>query len=1314
MTVGLVLAWMAVALALLLSLLLASYVLRLARRRALARAAGDAPPADRGPAAAAASLAPAVRAAFAGRDEEGSPAYEAPLALLVGPADGAGSDVALRWEATPQGWMLHADGAAFGFENEEGSEAWLALADELERRRPRRPLDSILLALPASALYGALAWPPLEAERRADLARRRLDALQRRFGLRLPLYIVVTQCGQLEGFDDFAAALPPALRGAMLGWSNPHDPEQIYSPAWLADAFSAVTRSVTDLQAELAAAGAAIGDSDAFFQLPGTLARLAAPAAHYANRLLGEDVHRVAPMLRGVYLCAAASAADAPAGHSWFAQDLLARKVFPERGLAYPLGGQLVSRNKQVRRWAAACAAVLVAWGGALLWGHFALDRQATRLANTLASIAQEQERRTVDRARLGHLDYPRYQEASQNILDAMLASRDSLSQVAIPASWQWTGGQELDARVEAQFGLGLSNIVYRTLDKGMNRVAAGQTGGRLRPVTQDLDDDAACQVTANGEEGELAPTAVLADTAAFKRLERYVAEAGLFEQARKHLDSLHQPHQGGYRDLVKVAAYTDAFDLPAEPARGASPLLQAALNRPNPPDNAALQRSRQHNSILCAFHQQHQQFLASMVDRHPALAAARSVADQLRGGRALGDAEQEHSLIPALQSLGRWLAAPTVHWLDEAESGAGKPYGELLRQVQANTLLGPDAADWARRQRAEHVRLVQKELIHPGGSAHAVLMRGDDGRLALTPNLANLQAGLERLTQQAFMAEAATPLALGRQGLGPLWDLKKLNAALLQAGEARSYLDKEIPGFPLPFQPELRRHTGQRLADHLLAEAGASLPPGSSEADTYQRLGQAQKLLTALLEMLSSLDAENQHRMLAAAIAAQANDGLRWLERELVAGGLYQPRDGGFDWWQGAPNPAAQAFAGGDPQALEDYLLAQQARIESAVRQAQPLLRLLEAAQGNLSSGPARHWSEITADLARFQDKQPNARMAQLHAYIRGELAAADGRKCQAGEQWAASEGVALARVRMAAPASAAGGADLFSERRRALAAALASRCSALARADAERDYLALREQFRRTLAGRFPFADAARPGEPAAVEDVQAYLQLYDRLAPDSQRMAPGRARDFMAATAAVRQFLGPLLPVAEGGESAGYLLAVRFRVGSTGEADGNNALAGEIGGNRIAAWTLQSGDEKVAWDGSAKGAQQQLPWRPGMPLVLTLRWADNVAELPVDDGTDRYLKVLGRQAIYRFDEPWSLLRLLARHSLPAAGSARPATLRFDLPTGQGQGQGLGRTRVFMRLAVMPAQKKEVLAYPAFPAAAPGDDIQRLIARP
>jgi len=1287
-------------LALLLALLLAWCVLRLARRRALARAAGKAPAADAGPIAAAASLVPAVRSAFAGQEEAGSSAYAAPLVLLVGETGAARSTLEhaandcapLRWHATPQGWVLYADMAAFGFDGEEGGEGWQALTEELERRRPRRPLDGLMLAVPAGALCGPLAWPPLELERRAAQARRRLGELQRAFGLRLPVYLLITHCEQLDGFASFTNALPDDLRNAMLGWSNPHDPEQAYSPAWLHDAFTEIGRTVADLQAELAAAGAPIDDSDAFFLLPGAIARIAAPLTGYASLLLADDAHSVPPALRGLYLCGdPMTVASEATSRPWFAGDLLARKVFPERGLARPLGGQILSRNKQVRRWAAACAAVLLVWGGALAWGHADLRKQAERYTDTLASMNHEQERRLNDRVEGGHMTYDRYQVASQDIMDDMLESRGSLAQIAIPSSWQWTGRQDLDERVTSQFGRGLSNIVYRTLEKGLNRQMAAQSGAVLLPDTLALSEQVACQVSPNSNQEALSTSALLADTAQFKRLERFVDDAGEFELARKHLDTLYQQHQGTYQDLVKVALYTDAFDLPAAPVGGASRLLKTALDSNYRPDDAAPQRENQQKSLLCAFHQQHNHFIASMIDQHPARQAAQAVAEQLRSGKALGKTEQETSLIPSLQLLSAWLKAPTLSWLDETDSAEGKGYALMLRKVQANTLLGADAADWARKQRAEHTKVLLQELMAPKGNLYAVLQRNSDGKLGLTPELANLQAGLERLTRQVFMAEAATPDALARKGLGPLWDVKRLNLALVQATEARNYLDKEIPGFPLPFQPELRRHAGQRLADNLLAAASAGLPAGNNEAETYERLAQAQKPLTGLLEALSSLDADGQHEKLAVVLAAQANAGLRWLERDLTDGGFYQPREGGFDWWQGTPNPAAQAFSGGDPQALEDYLHAQQARLEAAARQAQPLLRLVEAAQGNLSSTPARHWSEISTELARYQEKQPNARIAQLNTFIRGDLAAADGRKCVVGTL-------------------TAGGNDLFSERRRALAAALASRCAVLARNGADQSYAALRDAFRRTLAGHFPFAEADRNNDPAALDDVLAYLQLFDQLAPDSQRMAPGRARDFVAASGAVRNFLGPLLPAAEGAESPGYLLAVRFRVGSGGEADGNNALAGETGGNRIAAWSLRSGDEVISWDSSAKGALQQLAWRPGQPLVLTLRWADNVTLLPVDDGSDRYLQVNGRQAVYNFSEPWSLLRLLARHSTPGSGLARPATLRFQIPTAAGSQP----TRVFMRMAVMPAQKKEVLTFPVFPAAVPGDEVIRLTARP
>jgi type VI secretion system protein ImpL len=1333
-------------LALAVAVLLGWYVLRLARRRALGTPAGAAPQGDDGALAVAAGLVPAVRAAFAGREEESGAAYHAPLVLLAGEPgsgksalldDSSAPSGPLRWHELPQGWVLAADTAYLGLDDQDGAEAWQALAEELQRRRPRRPLDGILLTIAADTLVGPQAWLAAELERRAALAQRRLGEMQSLFGLRLPVYLLITRADQLDGFASFASTLPDGMRQAMLGWSSPHALDAAFNPEWIPDGFQELSRTICALQTEMAAAGAAIDDSDAFFLLPGAVAALAAPVRSYAARLLGDSAHSVTPMFRGLYLCGdPASATDALPARPWFAGDLLARKIFPERGVARPLDGQLLSRNKLVRRWAAACAAVLLVWGGALAWSHYDLRGKAQVLLASLKSIDDEQQKRIAVRAQQGgHMGYDDYKTAAQSVMNAMVDNRGDLSYAAIPASWRWTGWQQLDAGIEREFSEGLAIIVYRTLDKGLNLHAKTLTGASSHPVSTTLDEDQPCKVDAAPDSEVLEPGVALADSAPFKRLARFVAEAGAFEQARKHLDLLQADGKGGYDDLVKVAAYTGAFELPSQSEQGLSSLLKTVLRKAKGPEDAKQQRERQKGSLECAFRQHSEQFYTRTLDESPVLKAEVAIGAQLRGGNTLGKNGQYQQLIPALHNMALWLKSPSLRWLDEGDTGEGKAYGALLQQVSANTLLGPDLAQSAKGERAARAAALEQALLSAEGGGNAILQRGADGRLALTPELANLKSGLDRLMRQSFIGPVPAA-ALGTSSApGPLWDLKLLTRELLLADEARSYLDKELRAFPAQFQAELKRYTDQRVADNLMANAAQAQQKSSSEAEVYERLGQVSKPLTALLDTLRGLGAEQQRAALAAIVATQASHGLRWLERDLVQGGLYRPRDDGFGWWQGTPNPAAQGFAGGDPQGLEDYLQAQQARIETAVRQAQPLLRLLEAGEGSLKSQEARHWTELAAELARFQDKQPNARMAQLHAYIRGELAAADASHCMPA-------GAAPTAALAAAPASRAptlpvawsaaapttlsasfGGGDLFSERRRALAAALAGRCRELASDDASKGYLDLKQLFRRTLAGRFPFADASRATDTAELDDVLAYLQRYDQTALDSQRIAPGRARDFVAASGRVRAFLAPLMPPAEGGEGPGYELAVRFRVNSGGEADGNNALAGEMGGNRIAAWMLQSGDERISWTSTAKGTVQSLPWRPGMPLVLTLRWADNVAALPYNDGRDRYMSVSGRDVVYRYSEPWSLLRMLARQRVTPAGAARHETLRFDIPTApagipptaKSAAPGSDDTaRVFLRMNVTQARKKEALAYPQFPAAAPGDEQAVLIARP
>ena len=165
----------------------------------------------------------------------------------------------------------------------------------------------------------------------------------------------------------------------------------------------------------------------------------------------------------------------------------------------------------------------------------------------------------------------------------------------------------------------------------------------------------------------------------------------------------------------------------------------------------------------------------------------------------------------------------------------------------------------------------------------------------------------------------------------------------------------------------------------------------------------------------------------------------------------------------------------------------------------------------------------------------------------------------------------------------------------------------------------------------------------------------------------------------------------------------MRVRFLVYELGESDGNNALRGEVDGNRIVEWTLQVGDQVQRFRNGEQGDTGVLRWRIGMPVTLTLRWAENAPSLPLQN-RDPYMQVNGREVRYQFGEPWSLLRMLGRYR---TGVGRSETLRFDVPVVPvnlpAPAQNMAPARVYLRLSLAPVNKKTALAYPAFPHDAP-----------
>ncbi|MEZ4340974.1 MAG: type VI secretion system membrane subunit TssM, partial [Sandaracinaceae bacterium] len=290
----------------------------------------------------------------------------------TGPLRGMGGTRNCDWWITNEGVILDTAGR-WTSENEDRDE-WLGFLDLLAAQRPKRPIDGLLVALPVDALVADEAAIEALAARLRD----RVDEVQGRLKLGLPVYLLVTKCDLVAGFVETFGDLSKEDRGQMWGFTEP-----------LAARGPARDRLQARFDELLAAldhrAGKRMGDERSveararIFAFPEEMASVREPLAQLVARLFAENIYAETPRLRGVYFTSgtqegrsidrvmhaladamgmphAAPAAAAPTPKSYFLRDLFTKVVFADVGLARWSEGEV---RRQGRQQLVAAAAVL-------------------------------------------------------------------------------------------------------------------------------------------------------------------------------------------------------------------------------------------------------------------------------------------------------------------------------------------------------------------------------------------------------------------------------------------------------------------------------------------------------------------------------------------------------------------------------------------------------------------------------------------------------------------------------------------------------------------------------------------------------------------------------------------------------------------------------------------------------------------------------------------------------------------------------------------------------------------------------------------
>lgn len=1260
-------------------------------------------------------------------------------------ASGSVQHVGVGWNYFNRGVVLDIGGEYLGTGSEGGEQSWQTLLHLIEKYRPQRPVDGVVLTISAAELLASEHSAMEELAHRADVIHRRLWQAQSRFGVRFPVYVVITQCDRIAGFSSFARALPKHMRDGMLGWSNPHDFDAGYQSDWAKQGVDSLVESVFAVQAELLAAGIRADDSDAFILFPSALGATREALRVYLDQLFRPSVYHETFFFRGVYisgdagpvakseaaLAAATAAEDAaaaepaaaqpsvvPGREPVFVRDLFERKVFAEFGLARASREALATRNRTVRilRWSSGLLGLV--WLGTLVVAAFQLDSKVAAYEQATHVMVTATKERTAAHANKVHLPIDWYLNNTRLLLDKMAPLGDvRLWWFSMPGSWP--GISRLHDEIRSVLFRGFRDIVFNSVRKGLNFKVSELTGMQRHPVTTELQGDPTeCIPLPAGTPGEAVPsTPAIEQFSEFGRLREHVQKMETYEANQATFERLRKG-EAEMPDLRALLRYTWRIELPESLDRGGyqtDAMHQGyTFKESNPGDAFA-------KAAACAFGRQLDQIYARFLyPQNQALLLSQDVATRISAlSEAAGEVERDDEpyqiLLKQIESLDALLKDPRSRWFATGDHDLGPAYDELLQRVAAIAALGPGVVAQARAKAQSEIETLKENLALPSAEAVGpILRRPPEGGWGLTPELAGFESALAMLLKQRFMADAEGRRLDVRVDPGTVvrWDVKRLDEALALADEQRRYLKDNLGKFPPLLQENMRtiadHHLARRMTDliskaeSIVADApqtGAGGTNATANANDFDRAGPQ---LVRLLAVLKELEADSTYEDLAGLLKRDAMRGLFAINRALNSSELYTVRDGNFSWWQGTKNPAAEAFRTPDPQALAEFLAQQFGQVEWLSKLSVPLLAVVENADIRLEPEAAqvvKRLRGIGREVEKFKSKNPKSSVAELEAFIRIDLAEIDAQNCLA---------------KLAPKRGSARDADFFREREISLRSQLHTRCVELLSAEAMHAYAVIRESFANTLAGRFPFSQQAEPatglGE-AEPEGVVQFLRVFDQhvktvlplLKNDLQlSAAAANAGKFIDQVNRARPFLGPMLPADDGAPPAGYELSVDFRVNQKAEVDGN----------KIIDWSLAVGDRSV----DLRDANRQLRWRVGMPIALTLRWAKDASTAPVDDGSIAHLSVDGKSVIYRFTDPWSLVSMLKTQAAAPvdAGSRaelRPHTLKFEFVTqpipaaGQYRSNLPGkRARVFIRLTVTPGGKKDILSLPVFPAQAPG----------
>ena len=1220
------------------------------------------------------------------------------------------SQTGLHWHLFDRGVVIELsaeqlDDAIASDTQEKRWEAFVALCGKY---RPQRPLDSVVIAIPAAMLADRSPEGRERLRTRADAASRRIWIAQNRYAMRFAVYTVITGCDQLPGFSDFAQALPPSMQDGMLGWSSPHQPSTLFQPGWVDEAFDQVEQNLVDSSAELFASQATLRSATEVFLLPSQIAALRAGARDYLDALMRPNAYHEPFFLRGIYL-------SGNTERPMFLRGLMESKVFAEFGLSRAAHSQKLARPlmSRVGRWLAVGIPLFYAFG--IVVTTIQLQRVLPVLAEGLEGLNRDIAYRSQAGNSGERIEFEWYRKTALQLMIGLeeLQSRRLSRTTALydpgfinpfmPGSWPMF--DDVRARAKQRIADEFANLGVRTLQQAIYRRAAELTNAPLNPITFQLTGSSAdCegpQLLSTSTMTGATPTIALERLTEFVALQRYANDVERLETSVSNLLHLGSPHNNSQVALRMLVLDTLGAELPGDLEASVVLFREAAKKEVSLVDRAAVSSAVSCGYTRAALALNRQLFddNALLRSEEQVINARNAVLKLFSGKEAPGSSEAIQNyrrLRDALNEQRSLMASGQGNWLWHEELKLGPSYDKLTKQFADNNLISnPAIAEIERRTKEDFFRARQRFMnLFGSGTDRGIRADSKQGNLQMSDERLALLAALDHLLAEPFMQPAvgealeATPRNTLVQ-----WDTAQLTRAVKLGEGYRKYVTDDLPKFPVAMQEAVGDLIDYQYALRVVDLVGhaytkidrTSATPSAIQASNAS-LELASQQIKKLVVLLHELGQESEAVALQTILANDASARLQLLNDALQSTQAYQILEDA-DEARTDQRDRLILFAQGDEPA--EYLANQLSALQTLSSQAQLIRAALPGDTRN--NAVLARWQAIAREIDLHTAKDPKGSIIKLERFINELARELDGPAC-------------LATLRAHEPPKRI--ANYFSERHAELHRSLSRRCLSLDRRSFAEQWRTFAADFNRLLKGRRPFIGQRgilRGNEfnaiaPADQSDVSKLLQRLPSVSAEvftRNNVPEGAAvpiRDFAAQAVQVRQLMASLIPN-DPAAPAGLDVMVKFRASTNGEQDGN----------KIIDWSITIGDQTLA----LRDAPRALRWRVGEPVRLSLRFANDVPIVPRADPDNPYLEVSRKNAVFRFEGPWALLDMLQLMRANELSDTRHSLLKLEVPVQSDERDPTSRTRpvrVFVGVTLSEPGKTTALPWPAhFPERAP-----------